>query len=92
MKDGDLLPDYEESREAIQFREQFKPSHLVLPRLDEEYATELERLSLTIAEVLGPKDRSVGPLLSRLMVKSRLGRYQQNIYEQINPILDALNI
>lgn len=92
LKDGDILPDYEESNEAIHFREQFKPSHVALPRLDEEYATELERLNLTIAEVLDPKERSVGPLLCKLMVKSRLRRYQQNIYDQINPIIDGLNI
>lgn len=92
LKDGDSLPDYELSDEAIRFREKFRPHQVVLPRLDEEYATELERLNLTIAEVLDPKDKSVGPLLSRLMVRARLRRYQQNIYEQINPIIDALNI
>jgi MinD-like ATPase involved in chromosome partitioning or flagellar assembly len=92
LKDGDSLPDYELSNEAIEFRKKLKPYHVVMPRLDEEYATELERLNLTIAEVLDPKDMSVGPLLGKLMVKARLRRYQQNIYEQINPILDALNI
>jgi MinD-like ATPase involved in chromosome partitioning or flagellar assembly len=92
LKDGDVLPDYEGSNEAIHFREQFKPTHVVLPRLDEEYSTELERLNLTIAEVLDPKDKPVGPLLGKLMVKSRLRRYQRNIYEQLKPIIDALNI
>jgi hypothetical protein len=92
LKDGDILPDYEESNEAIHFREQFKPCHVILPRLDEEYATELERLNLTIAEVLDPQERSVGHLLCKLMVKSRLRRYQHNIYEQLNPLIDALNI
>jgi MinD-like ATPase involved in chromosome partitioning or flagellar assembly len=92
LKDGDSLADYELSKEAIQFRKKLKPYHVVMSRLDDEYATELERLNLTIAEVLEPKDRSVGPLLGRLMVKARLRRYQQNIYEQINPIIDALNI
>jgi MinD-like ATPase involved in chromosome partitioning or flagellar assembly len=92
LKDGDSLPDYELSDEAIQFREKFRPYQIVMPRLDEEYATELERLNLTIADVLDPKERSVGPLLGKLMVKSRLRRYQQNIYEQINPLIDALNI
>jgi len=86
LKDGDSLPDYELSDEAIQFREKFRPYQIVMPRLDEEYATELERLNLTIADVLDPKERSVGPLLGKLMVKSRLRRYQQNIYEQINPL------
>ena len=92
LKDGNLLPDYEESSEAIQFREKFKPSHVILPRLDEEYATELERLNLTISEVLDPKERSLGPILGKLMVRSRLRRYQQSIYEQINPIFSSLNL
>ncbi|MBN1568531.1 MAG: hypothetical protein JXA73_11850 [Acidobacteria bacterium] len=91
LKDGDSLADYELSNEAIQFRKKLKPYHVVMPRLDEDYATELERLNLTIAEVLDPKDKPVGPLLGKLMVKARLRRYQQNIYEQINPIIDALN-
>jgi hypothetical protein len=91
-KDGDYLPDYDASDEALAFRERFTPYHVVLPRLDEEYATELERLDLTIAEVLSPQDKDVGPLLSRLMVRSRLRRFQQNIYSQLDPILNSLSL
>ncbi len=92
LKDGDSLDDYERSAQAIKFQKTLKPYHVVMPRLDDEYATELERLNLTIADVLDSKDKSVGQLLNKLMVKSRLRRFQQNIYEQLNPICDALNI
>src|SRR5438132_3420265 len=51
LKDEDYLPDYDESDGALSFRETFTPHHVVIPRLDEEYVTELERLDLTIAEV-----------------------------------------
>ena len=91
-KDGDYLPDYEASDEALEFQEQFTPYHVVLPRLDEEYTTELERLDLTIAEVLSPGGKDIGSLLGQLMVRARLRRFQQNIYNQLGPIIDALGI
>ncbi|MDM7997124.1 MAG: division plane positioning ATPase MipZ [Acidobacteriota bacterium] len=92
LKDGEYLPDYEESDGALHFRQEFSPQHIVIPRLDEEYATELERLDLTIADVLTPGRKDIGPLLSKLMVRARLRRYQQNIYDQLGPIIDALGI
>jgi hypothetical protein len=91
-KDGDYLPDYEASDEALEFQERFTPYHVVLHRLDEEYTTELERLDLTIAEVLSPGSKDVGPILSQLMVRARLRRFQQNIYDQLGPIIDALGL
>src|SRR5213596_1740369 len=97
LKDGDYLPDYDRSNEALAFRERFKPHHVVLPRLDEEYVTELERLDLTIAEVLNSSDgvssrgREIGPLLCRLMVRARLRRFQQSIYDQLDPIRQLLS-
>jgi len=90
FKDGEYLPDYDASAEALAFREKFSPHHVELPRLDEEYVTELERLDLTIADVLSPGEKDIGPLLSQLMVRARLRRYQQNVYEQLDPIIDAL--
>ena len=60
--------------------------------MDEEYVTELERLDLTVAEVLdasngkSSRGRDIGPLLCRLMVRARLRRFQQNIYDQLDPI------
>ena len=93
FKDGDYLPDYDASSQAILFREKFTPHHVVMPRLDEEYVTELERLSLTVAEVLDGSDgksargKEVGTILSQLMVRARLRRFQQDIYAQLDPIL-----
>jgi hypothetical protein len=95
-KDGDYLPDYDESDGALRFRQQLSPHHVVIPRLDEEYATELERLDLTVAEVLnssnGKSDRGkdIGPILCQLMVRARLRRFQQNIYDQLGFLLDLL--
>jgi hypothetical protein len=67
-----------------------------LPRLDEEYVTELERLDLTVAEVLdssnglSARGRDLGPILGRLMVRARLRRFQQAIYDQLDPIRELL--
>jgi MinD-like ATPase involved in chromosome partitioning or flagellar assembly len=96
LKDGDYLPDYEQTAEAAQFRSLFCPHHVVVPRLDEEYQTELERLNLNIAEVLDSFDgisarrKDLGPILSRLLVRARLRSYQQRIYEQFDPIRSLL--
>jgi len=96
LKDGDYLPDYDVSDEALTFRERFTPHHVVIPRLDEEYVTELERLDLTVAEVLdatngvSARGKEIGPILSQLMVRARLRRFQQNIYAQLDPILEIL--
>jgi hypothetical protein len=92
LKDGEYLPDYEQSDGALKFRQKFAPHHVVIPRLDEEYETELERLDLTIAEALSPGGKDIGPLLGQLMVRARLRRFQQNIYDQLGPIIDALGL
>ena len=92
LKDGEYLPDYEHTSEAADFRKLFQPHHVVIPRLDEEYQTDLERLNLTIAEVLdssggiSARGHDLGPLLSRLLVRARLRNYQRGIYEQFDPI------
>ena len=97
LKDGDYLPDYDDSDEALNFRERFSPHHVVLARLDEEYMTELERLDLTVAEVLdasngkSSRGRDIGPLLCRLMVRARLRRFQQAIYDQLDPVRQLLS-
>jgi len=96
LKHGDYLPDYDESDGALSFRQKFAPHHVVIPRLDEEYVTELERLDLIIPEVLdasngvSPRGKDIGPVLCKLMVRARLRRFQQNIYDQLDPILGAL--
>ncbi len=96
LKDGDYLPDYDESDSALAFRKSFTPQHVSIPRLDEEYVTELERLDLTVAEVLNAtngksvRGKDIGPVLCQLMVRARLRRYQRNIYSQLAPILGLL--
>jgi hypothetical protein len=96
LKDGDYLPDYDESDGALSFRQTYKPQHVVIPRLDEEYVTELERLDLTVAEVLdcsgctSARGKDIGPVLCRLMVKARLRRFQQDIYTQLDPIFKTI--
>ena len=90
LKDGEYLPDYDDSDESLEFREKFTPFHVTLPRLDEEYVTELERLDLTIADVLSTRSREVSMLLGQLMVRARLRRFQQSVYDQLDPIIDAL--
>lgn len=90
LKDGDFLPDYETTFEAIAFRKNLTPSHVIMPRLDEEYQTELERLNLTISEVLESKNgtssrgKLIGPVLSQLLVRARLRNFQRRIYEQLD--------
>jgi len=92
LKDGDYLPDYEESDGALSFRREFTPQHVVIPRLDEEYVVELERLDLTIADVLSPRSKDVGSLLTQLMVRARLRRFQQRVYEQLGPVFASLSL
>ena len=97
LKDEDYLPDYDESYGALSFRETFTPHHVVMPRLDEEYVTELERLDLTIAEVLdssngmSARGRNIGPVICQLMVSARLRRFQHTIYDQLDPIRELLS-
>ncbi len=96
LKDGDVLPDYETTSEAIAFRKNLVPCHVTLPRLDEEYQTELERLNLTISEVLdsdngiSSRDKAIGPILSQLLVRARLRSFQRRIYEQLSEALQLL--
>lgn len=96
LKDGDYLPDYDESDGALAFRQKFSPHHVVIPRLDEEYVTELERLDLTVSDVLNSSNgrsagsREIGAVLCQLMVRARLRRYQQAIYDQLNSIREVL--
>jgi hypothetical protein len=96
LKDGEYLPDYETTSEAIAFRKNLAPCHVTLCRLDEEYQTELERLNLTISEVLdsdngiSPRGKPIGPVLSQLLVRARLRSFQRRIYEQLNEALQLL--
>ena len=105
QKDGNIFPDYEKSNQSGDFREKYMPIEIVIPRLDDEYMTELERLNLTISEVLeangatmtvptapGKKSKPIGDILCRLMVRARLRRFQNDIYQQFDPILKLLSV
>ena len=103
-KDGDTFPDYGSSTESASFRTEHIPLEIKIPRIDEEYMSELERLNLTISEVLEAngaattlpdKNRKrpgkpVGNILCRLMVRARLRRFQNGIYDQFESILNLL--
>ena len=98
QKDGDVFPDYDKSDQSLKFREKYNPIEIDFPRLDEEYMTELERLNLTISEVLVAEGnpttstgKSIGDILCKLMVRARLRRFQQNIYDQFKPVMELLN-
>jgi hypothetical protein len=93
LKDGEYLPDYEDTVEAIEFRKQLAPAHVTIPRLDEGYLTELERLNLTIDEVIdsdqlqqnrSARGKPLGHILPQLLVRARLRSFQRRIYEQLN--------
>ena len=96
QKNGDTFPDFDSSKEALDFRMSANPIEIDIPLLDAEYMTELERLNLTVSEVLeaNGKDningKPVGDILSDLMVRSRLRRVQDGIYNQLNPILNLI--
>jgi MinD-like ATPase involved in chromosome partitioning or flagellar assembly len=96
-KDGGEFPDYNGSTEALSFRAKYKPIEIRIPRLHEKYVTELDRLNLTIAEVLeaGGKGvingKDVGPELDCLLVRARLRSFQNDIYEQFKAVLAIIN-
>jgi len=103
QKDGEIFPDYEKSDQSGDFRENAMPIEITIPRLDDEYMTELERLNLTISEVLEAnggtmtvpngkqKAKPIGEILCRLMVRARLRRFQNDIYRQFEPVLKLLS-
>jgi len=98
QKDGGEFPDYDRSDQAILFRSKYKPVQVLIPRLHEKYVTELDRLNLSISEVLEAGGRGivngkdVGPELDCLLVRARLRSFQNEVYEQFKPVLDILNV
>ena len=96
QKDGDFFPDYDISDEALVFREKYDPPHVVIPDLDAEYMTELERLNLTVSEVLKAEGNStingkeISPTLCRFLNRARLEDFQNEIYRQFKPILKLI--
>jgi MinD-like ATPase involved in chromosome partitioning or flagellar assembly len=98
QKDGDIFPDYDESAEAAAFCDTLNPRHVMIPRLDEEYMTELDRLNLTVAEVIQAEGsetingKTISPALSRLLIRARLEDFQHNVYSQFQPVLNLLKL
>lgn len=97
QKDGEIFPDYETSVESLKFQKTIKPYHVVIPRIDEEYMTELERLDLTVAEVIEPvnglstRGKEIGSTLCRFMVRARLEQLQLSINDQFDVIPELVN-
>jgi hypothetical protein len=99
LKDGDYLYDYNQTCQALEFRETYQPSHVTLPKLSPLYQTELEIRKLTISEVLNltnevvngsnvaTREDRIGPLLCPLLARARLRSYQRGIYEQLDHIV-----
>ena len=84
-----ILPEYDKTKQALEFRKLFKPAEIVLPALDPEYQSELERLNLTIRDVLA-KHPNTPPALSSLIVRSKLRNFQARLYEAFAQYKDLL--
>jgi hypothetical protein len=100
-RDGVISVDYEESYEGVRFHENTENlCEVTIPDF-KRYMTELERLNLTVTEVLdtfeagGNNDRTVTGKeisleLQNLLVRARLEDFQYKIFEQFKPILNFL--
>ena len=95
-KDGDVFSDYDHSNQAVIFRTERNPIHVLIPELDAEYMAPLERKNLTVAEALKASgapsinDKEIEPILTEYMVRARLRSFQRNIYKQLEPVLELL--
>ena len=76
------FPEYDSTKQALEFRRRYKPAEIIMPGLDPEYMAELERCNLTIRDVV-EKRQGVPLSLSSLIVRSKLRNYQTAIYEQL---------
>jgi CobQ/CobB/MinD/ParA family nucleotide binding protein len=96
LKDGEQLFDYDQTRQAGEFRTRFNPAHVTVPKLSPLYQTELEIRRLTISQVLAWSDGasgngdSIGPILSPLLARARLRTFQNNIYAQLDQAAELL--
>lgn len=96
LKDGEQLYDYDQTRQAGEFRTRFNPAHVTVPKLSPLYQTELEIRRLTISQVLAWSDGvsgyddSIGPVLSPLLARARLRTFQNNIYAQLDQAAELI--
>ena len=97
-KNGAAFPDYDSSELVFQFRAQMKPHHVKIKNLNEIYMTELERLNLTVADVLAANGqsnyngKSISPMLTKTLKRAHLRSFQNEIYEQFNRIPELQDI
>ncbi len=84
-----VLPEYDETVQAREFKKLYKPATIVMPALDPEYQSELERLNLTIRDVLA-KNPKTPPALDSLIVRSKLRNFQTRLYEAFELHKDLL--
>jgi MinD-like ATPase involved in chromosome partitioning or flagellar assembly len=75
------FPEYDCTRQALEFRKKFKPAEVIMRGLDPEYQGELERVNLTIRDVLARRP-DVPDLLKPLMVRAKLRNYQADLFRQ----------
>jgi hypothetical protein len=84
LKDGENLYDYDQTRQALEFRQTYDPDHVTVEKLSPLYQTELEIRKLTITEVLEFSDGTtredrLGPVLCPILARARLRSYQRRI-------------
>jgi hypothetical protein len=77
-----LIPAWDATKQALEFRRLYSPAVIVMPALDPEYQSELERLNLTIRDVLA-KHPNTPMSLSSLIVRQKLRNYQAFLYSQL---------
>jgi MinD-like ATPase involved in chromosome partitioning or flagellar assembly len=84
-----VLPEYDRTKQALEFRKLYKPAEIVMPALDPEYQAELERCNLMIRDVLA-KHPKTPHALNSLIVRSKLRNYQTRIFEALAANKDLL--
>jgi len=96
LHEAGISPNDVELARLLRALQLYKSYYETIPASVQKAVAEIERLNLTIAEVLNSSDgvssrgRDIGPLLCRLMVRARLRRFQQSIYDQLDPIRQLL--
>jgi hypothetical protein len=101
-RDGVICADYDESFEGIRFHETTEKLYEVIIPDFKRYMTELERLNLTVTEVLDsldadanadktPAGKEISLELKNLLVRARLEDFQNKIFSQFQPVLNILN-
>jgi hypothetical protein len=83
------FPEYDCTKQALEFRKRYKPAEIIMRGLDPEYQGELERLNLTIRDVLAGHP-NVPASLKSLMVRAKLRRYQAMLYQQFDGLKNLL--